>query len=217
MGARNAFTSVSTGYTSTLVNLASLAGQDVRFRFRITSDSSGGAYGWYVDDVRLYTCATAPGAPALTALTPGDSTLTVTSNLGSNGGSPVTDVQYRLNDGTWQSSGQTSGSFAITGLVNGTTYNVAVRALNGVGPGPGFNTLAGEARTVPGAPALTALMPGNSTLTVTSNLGPTADRQSRTSNTASTTGPGKAVARRAAPSPSPDWSTGRPTTSPCER
>ncbi len=63
LGARAAFTGESHGYYSTRVNLASLAGQsNVRFRFRIGTDSSVGALGWVVDDVSAYTCAvnTAP-------------------------------------------------------------------------------------------------------------------------------------------------------------
>jgi hypothetical protein len=37
-----------------LVN--SFAGKSVRVRFRIGSDSLFGDYGWFIDDVRLYTC-----------------------------------------------------------------------------------------------------------------------------------------------------------------
>ena len=46
----------SFGYTATQLNLASLAGQNVRFRFRIGTDESVGDYGWFIDDVRIYTC-----------------------------------------------------------------------------------------------------------------------------------------------------------------
>jgi len=54
---RQAFTSESNGYMSSRLNLASLAGKSVRFRFRIGTDSGTDAYGWFVDDVRIYTCA----------------------------------------------------------------------------------------------------------------------------------------------------------------
>jgi Zn-dependent metalloprotease len=56
---RLAFVGVSHGYTSTRLNLQSLAGQPVRFRWRQGTDSSGGFFGWHVDDVQIYTCATA--------------------------------------------------------------------------------------------------------------------------------------------------------------
>lgn len=59
---RSAFTGMSFGYTSSRLNLASLAGQNVRFRFRIGTDtgndpsSPSGTRGWFVDDVRIYRC-----------------------------------------------------------------------------------------------------------------------------------------------------------------
>jgi Zn-dependent metalloprotease len=56
LGNRAAFTHEGHGYTASRLNLNSLAGQNVRFRFRIGTDSTFGAWGWDVDDVRIYTC-----------------------------------------------------------------------------------------------------------------------------------------------------------------
>jgi hypothetical protein len=57
LGGRSAFMNDSYGYISTRASLASLAGQTIRFRFRLGSDSIGPAYyGWFIDDVRIYTC-----------------------------------------------------------------------------------------------------------------------------------------------------------------
>ena len=67
---RAAFVGVSHGYIATRLSLASLAGQSVRFRFRIGSNSLGDDYGWFIDDVRIYTCPGAP-APTLTPTLPG--------------------------------------------------------------------------------------------------------------------------------------------------
>jgi len=52
----------SSDYGSTRVNLASLSGQSFRFRFRIGTDSSIAADGWFIDDVRIYTCSAGPAA-----------------------------------------------------------------------------------------------------------------------------------------------------------
>jgi len=49
-------------YGSTRVNLASLAGQNFRFRFRVGTDSTIGDDGWFIDDVRIYTCSAGPAA-----------------------------------------------------------------------------------------------------------------------------------------------------------
>ena len=63
LGGRSAFTGESHGYTASRLNLNSLAGQNVRFRFRIGTDSSYDAWGWFIDDVRIYTCAVGYKSP----------------------------------------------------------------------------------------------------------------------------------------------------------
>ncbi len=57
LGARQAFTGPSHGYISTRVNLSSLAGQNVMFRFRMGVDNAVYYWGWWVDDVQIYQCA----------------------------------------------------------------------------------------------------------------------------------------------------------------
>lgn len=60
---RNGWCNLKT-WTYSVVNLDAYAGQNARFRFRLTSDSSVGAEGWYIDDVRVQSC-TAPLSPDL--------------------------------------------------------------------------------------------------------------------------------------------------------
>jgi len=52
----------SHGYRSSRLTLTSLAGSTVRFRFRLTTDSFGSSYGWFIDDVAFYTCGAKPSA-----------------------------------------------------------------------------------------------------------------------------------------------------------
>lgn len=52
----------SHGYRSARLNLTSLAGSTVRFRFRLTADSFGSSYGWFIDDVGFYACGAKPSA-----------------------------------------------------------------------------------------------------------------------------------------------------------
>jgi Zn-dependent metalloprotease len=54
---RRAFTGESHGYGASRIDLSDLAGRSLELRFRLGSDRSGGGYGWYVDDIRVYTCA----------------------------------------------------------------------------------------------------------------------------------------------------------------
>ncbi len=56
LNGREAFGHESNGYISSRLSLLSLAGQNVRFRFRIGSNTSNWGRGWYIDDIRVYTC-----------------------------------------------------------------------------------------------------------------------------------------------------------------
>jgi bacillolysin len=58
LGGRSAFSGDSFGYTATQLDLSSLGGQNVRFRFHIGTDISVDDIGWFIDDIRVYTCAT---------------------------------------------------------------------------------------------------------------------------------------------------------------
>jgi hypothetical protein len=57
LSGRPAFVRDSHGYISSRLNLSSLAGQNVRFRWRMGLDQSGFNHGWWLDDVRIYACA----------------------------------------------------------------------------------------------------------------------------------------------------------------
>ena len=91
-----------------------------------------------------------PAAPVFTA-TAGDSKITVDFTPPSNGGSPITSYQYTINGGvSYVTASVSSNSFTISGLTNGTTYSVAIRAVNAIGNG----TLSGYKSAIPSAIAL---------------------------------------------------------------
>jgi hypothetical protein len=76
---RLAWTGNSGGYTRVAVNLTPYAGHDLLFRFRLGTDDSLAALGWYIDHITVgsSTCPTStPGGPTETAAT---STATGTS------------------------------------------------------------------------------------------------------------------------------------------
>ena len=62
LSGRSAFVGTSHGYISTRLNLSSLAGQTVTFRWRMGLDDSGSSWGWWLDDVRIYKCAEVPSS-----------------------------------------------------------------------------------------------------------------------------------------------------------
>ncbi len=113
---------------------------------------------------------TAPAAPTGLAATAGDSQLSISFTPGSDGGAAITNYQYSTDDGatyTAFSPAQTSSPVVITGLTNGTTYQVRLKAVNSVGAGTASAAAAGTPVTVPGAPTSVSASAGNTEATVT--------------------------------------------------
>ena len=115
-----------------------------------------------------------PGSPTITAVTAGGdgTSLVVTFVSGFTGGSSITDYEYATsvgentsNFGSFSSAGLTS-PFTISGLQNGTTYTVQLRARNASGPGPASAFRTGVTLARPNAPALTTVTSGDTSLTL---------------------------------------------------
>ena len=90
---RSAFVGDSHGYISTRVNLSSLAGQTVAFRWRMGLDDTGYWAGWWLDDIQVYNCV---------------STWEISGNVG------IPGVTLDYGDGTVTSS--LDGSYSISVL-----------------------------------------------------------------------------------------------------
>ena len=86
---------------------------------------------------------TTPSAPTITSISPRDQSLLLNFTVPSDGGSPITDYEYSINSGTYTSAGTTSSPITITGLTNGTTYSLTLRAVNSIGLGAESNTSSG--------------------------------------------------------------------------
>jgi autotransporter-associated beta strand protein len=117
------------------------AGSTLWIRWADVNDS-GNDHGLAIDNVSFSiptTVVTPPSAPTITGVTAGDSRLTVAfTSPASDGGGAVTGYQYSLDDGgTWltPSPAVTSSPMVIGGLLNGTDYDVRIRAVNSAGPG----------------------------------------------------------------------------------
>lgn len=100
---------------------------------------------------------TTPAAPVITGISAGNAQLSVAFTPGSDGGSAITNYEYSTDDGsTWRlrASGTTSSPLLITTtsdadtvLVNGTTYQVRIRAVNEFGAGTGSGPSSGTPAT----------------------------------------------------------------------
>ena len=74
------------------------------------------------------------------------------------GSSPITGYDYQLNGGVWHSAGSTTSPLTISGLTNGTSYTVALRATSAAGAGDPSTTLTATPFTAPDAPNSTTIV-----------------------------------------------------------
>ena len=107
-GNKPGYSGVSGGYRTSRFDLSSLAGKSVRFRFHVASDLSTAGYGWFIDDVNVYSCAaplpTVRVGDAVVTEGPAGRTATVTFPVTRSRGIGTASVRF-----------QTAGSSATSG------------------------------------------------------------------------------------------------------
>ena len=117
-----------------------------------------------------------PGAPTISSITPGGDgvSLKVAFVPGYTGGSAIQSYQYATSVGAgttafgaWTTATGTTSPITISGLINGTSYSVELRAVNANGAGPGSVYQVGVTLTVASAPTITTVTPSDSALAVT--------------------------------------------------
>jgi hypothetical protein len=152
LAGQRAFTGDSHGWSSARVDLSRFAGRWLKVRFRMTSDRAIGGRGWYIDDVRIYSCADDGDKPF--------GTLTI------DGGAPTTSVStvtLGLTYGdatTWVTHLAVSASPALDGtgrlaqglrmpIRDAIAFDLADPALGGIG-GPGIKAVYAQVRDAAG-------------------------------------------------------------------
>jgi len=99
----------------------------------------------------------APSAPTGITITPSTGSLSVRFTAGAAGTSPITTYKYSLDGGTsWatRQTGTTASPIAITGLVNGSTFSVSIRAVSLVGDGAASTPVSATIPTAPVTPVI---------------------------------------------------------------
>ena len=161
------WTALSPASTTSPITITGLTnGTTYPIRLRaINADGSGTS-----SDAISVTPRTTPTEPTLTSADAGDSQTTLRfSPPVSDGGAPITNYAYSIDDGahwTTPNPASTTSPITITGLTNGTTYTVRLRALNSAGASPASNNLTVTPLTVPSAPTLLSVQPGQRQATV---------------------------------------------------
>ena len=128
-------TTDSTSTTATITGLPNGTSYVVQVR----AGNTHGDGAWSPSSAEV--AAGAPAAPAAPALTTASGQITVTWTAPDNGGSPITDYDLRHSSdsgATWtfvENGTSTSTTATVTGLTDGTAYEVQVRAENARGAG----------------------------------------------------------------------------------
>ncbi|MEY3084948.1 MAG: hypothetical protein RL037_1128, partial [Bacteroidota bacterium] len=134
--------SYNTTYTTTTA-----AGSNVATITPVTTSLTATNYSFTAANGNISVTAVTPSAPSITGITPGNSQLSVAFSVpSSNGGASITNYEYSTNGGSsWTTPGPaiTSSPFTISGLLNGTTYDVQIRAVNSAGSGTASQTAQG--------------------------------------------------------------------------
>ena len=108
-------------------------------------------------------------APTAITITPGNTTLSVAFTApGNNGGSSITNYKYSTDGGITFTAAyptQTTSPITIPGLVNGTSYNVQLRAVNAAGDGTATASIAATPKII-SAPAITGITAGSTSLII---------------------------------------------------
>ena len=138
--------------TTSLITITGLTnGATYSIKLRAISAAGNGAASTAVP----VTPRTTPSAPTSLVATPGSGSVEIAFTPGPDGGSPVTNYAYTLDDSTWMtpSPSFTTSPVTVTGLTNGTTYSIKLRGVNAAGPGsPSIAVAVTPASPVPPAP-----------------------------------------------------------------
>ena len=115
--------------------------------------------------------ADTPNAPLALSATAGDAQVSVAFTPPSNnGGSTITNYEYSTDGGTsWSVFNPTNASSpaVITGLTNGTTYALGLRAVNAAGSGTASANVISTPLAIPNAPTGLSATVGDTQVTVT--------------------------------------------------
>jgi subtilisin family serine protease len=113
----------------------------------------------------------APSAPTAITVAPSSGSLSIAFTAGAAGTSPITNYKYSLDGGaTWltRSPASTLSPIVVSGLTNGSTYSVAIRAISTAGDGIASTLVNATIPSAPSEPLLvTALASANRSARVT--------------------------------------------------
>jgi hypothetical protein len=156
----------STALSSTVTGLVN--GSSYTFKVAALTGASRDTVGTF-SGASLAVIPGAPSAPTISSVTVGNQKLTVAFTAPTaTGGFPITAYEYSTDNGaTWTAAPGTSSPIVITGLTNGTAYQVKLRGKNASHSGVASSASPGTpASSRPDAPTINSISTASQTLTV---------------------------------------------------
>ena len=119
------------------------------------------------------TISSSPSAPTSLTATAGDGQATISFTAGSSGGSAITNYKYSLDGTTYTALSPTDAAspVTITGLTNGTSYSISLKAVNSSGDSAASAAVSVTPSTTPSAPTSLTATAGNGQATISFTAG----------------------------------------------
>ena len=116
---------------------------------------------------------TTPAAPTSLSATAGDGQATISFTAGSNGGSAITNYKYSTDGTTYTALSPTDATTPITisGLTNGTSYTIYLKAVNANGDSSASSSVTVTPSTTPSAPTSLSATAGDGQATISFTAG----------------------------------------------
>jgi hypothetical protein len=144
-------------------------------------------------------------APTITAIAGGNGTAVVSfSTPVDNGGSTITNYEFSTDNGatfTALAAPSAASPLTITGLTNGASYQVKIRAITSAGAGATSNAMVAYPLTAPAAPTSVTATPALSSISVSFTAGATGGATPTYTVTATPVGGGTAISAIGSSSP----------------
>jgi hypothetical protein len=155
----------------TLTGLIAGTNNSVRLRAVYAVNQGANPYSDASNEIS-FTTLSAPLAPLNLVATPGVGSATLAFTVPADGGSPITNYEYKVGTGNWTAlnPASTTSPVTITGLTGGNALSIQLRGVNIYGGGTASTAVSVTPIGAPGAPSSTSVANSNGKATISFSI-----------------------------------------------